>query len=145
MPQVSKRIISKDIESRMFETLWEAIATVKSTKEVQTFLNDLLSPTEKTMMAKRLAIAALLLKGFSYESIKDLLKVSNETIAKVAVTLNVNTGYKLVVGKIAKSETLREFWQQIERIDVRMTNRNDYVTPDDYLKIKLKHQRKTLV
>lgn len=145
MPQVSKRIISKDIESRMFETLWEAIAKVKSTEEVQTFLNDLLSPTEKTMMAKRLAIAALLLKGFNYESIKDSLKVSNETIAKVAVTLNVNTGYKLVVGKIAKSETLREFWQQIERIGIRITNRDDYVAPDDYLKIKLKHQRKTLV
>ena len=95
MTQVSKRIVHKQIESRMYETLFEAIKHLRSKEEIQLFLTDLLSPTERTMLAKRLAIAALLMRAYEYESIMNMLKVSSATISKVALVLNHNQGYKL--------------------------------------------------
>ena len=129
----------------MYETFWEAISKVKSKSEVQSFLSDLLSPVERTMIAKRLAIAALLLRGHGYENIKDLLKVSGATIAKVSAVINTNTGYKMVVNKIATSESTREFWQDVENLLYRMSAPGRVFLPEETVKYKLKHKRKTLV
>jgi|SRR3989344_1541850 len=145
MPLVSRRKLYKEIETRMYETFWEAISKVKSKSEVQSFLSDLLSPVERTMIAKRLAIAALLLRGHGYENIKDLLKVSGATIAKVSAVINTNTGYKMVVNKIATSESTREFWQDVENLLYRMSAPGRVFLPEETVKYKLKHKRKTLV
>ena len=89
----------------MYETLFEAIKHLRSKEEIQLFLTDLLSPTERTMLAKRLAIAALLMRAYEYESIMNMLKVSSATISKVALVLNHNQGYKNTINKIARSES----------------------------------------
>lgn len=145
MSQVSRRKVSKEIENKIFETLLEAVSTVKSSNEVRSFLSDLLSPVEKIMIAKRLAIAALLSRGYSYEAIKDLLKVSQTTIAKVSITMSINNGYWNVINKISKSEKSREFWQDIERLLNRMSIANNTFKEDDDLKRIFGHKRKTLV
>ena len=75
MSQVSKRFVHKQVESKMYETLFEALKHLKSKEEIQSFLADLLSPIEKTMLAKRLAIAALLMRNYDYQTIMDMLKV----------------------------------------------------------------------
>ena len=112
---------------------------------MQLFLQDILSPTEKIMIAKRLAIASLLSKNYDYEAIKNLLKVSQGTIAKVALTLKFNKGYKIVIDKIQRSEAMKEFWQSIERIGQRLVSRQHYTSPEEVLKKKLGHESKTLV
>ena len=145
MSQVSRRKVSKEIENKIFETLLEAISSIKSQKEINAFLSDLLSPVEKIMIAKRLAIAVLLSKGYSYETIKDLVKVSQTTIAKVSIAMNLNNGYRDVIDKISKSERTREFWQDIERMLNRMSITNNTFKPDENLKSILSHKRKTLV
>lgn len=129
----------------MYETLWEAFSTLKSSADIQSFLNDLLSPIEKTMIAKRLAIAALLLRNYDYENIMDLLKVSSATISKVSITLNYNQGYKLAINKIARSEASREFWQDIESLLFRSSNPGVAFASEDFIKNKLGHKRKTLI
>lgn len=145
MSQVSRRKVPKEIENKIFDTLLEAISTVKSAREVSSFLSDLLSPVEKIMIAKRLAIAALLSKGYNYETIKDLIKVSQTTIAKVSITMSLNNGYRNVIDKISKSEKSREFWQDIERLLNRMSIANNTFKDDEGLKRIFKHKRKTLV
>lgn len=145
MSQVSRRRVPKEIENKIFETLLEAVSKVKSSKEVNSFLSDLLSPVEKIMIAKRLAIAALLSKGYDYETIKDLIKVSQSTIAKVSITMSINNGYNVVINKISRSENTREFWQEIERLLHRMSIAKDTFKPDDDLERIFGHKRKTLV
>ena len=145
MPLVSKRKLQKDIEAKMYETFWEAISKVKSKSEVQGFLSDLLSPVESTMVAKRLAIAALLLRGYGYENIMNLLKVSGATIAKVSAVLNANTGYKIAINKIAMSEATREFWQDIENLLYRLSAPGKTFLPKEIVKAKLRHKRKSLL
>ncbi|MDO8487105.1 MAG: YerC/YecD family TrpR-related protein, partial [Candidatus Curtissbacteria bacterium] len=133
------------VEDKIFQTFWEAIAKLQNQKEIQMFLHDLLSPTERTMLAKRLAIAALLLKGHTYESVMDILKVSNPTVAKVSLTLNLNPGYKIVINKIAKSEATREFWQDIGSAMYRISSPGKAFMPEGAIKHKLGHKKKTLV
>lgn len=145
MSQVSRRKVPKEIENKIFDTLLEAISTVKSTKDVSSFLSDLLSPVEKIMIAKRLAIAALLSKGYNYETIKDLIKVSQTTIAKISITMSLNNGYRDVIDKISKSEKTRDFWQGVERLLNQMAIANNIFKSDDDLKRILRHKRKTLV
>ncbi len=128
----------------MNRTLLEAISKLKSKEEITLFINDLLSPVERVMLAKRLAVAVLLTKGYDYKTIKDTVKVSQETISKVSITLNANIGYKLTIAKIAKSEANREFWEEIFRLHHRMATRDTFA-PEPLLKKKLGHKKQTLV
>jgi uncharacterized protein YerC len=117
MPQVSKYPLSKDIEERMFVIFWKSIAELSVPGDVKKFFDDLLSPVEKTMLVKRLAIALLLAKDYDYESIKKTLRVSSETIARVKVWLtHAGEGYKMVVGRILTDEKMKEFWQKVEDV-----------------------------
>lgn len=145
MSQVSKRKVHEKIEFKIFETFWQAFTHLKSRAHAQLFLDDILYPTEKIMVAKRLAIASLLLKNYDYESIKNILKVSQGTVSKVALTLKFNKGYTTIINKIQRSEVVKEFWQTIERIGHRFITKQYQTAPDEVLKKKLGHQKKTLV
>lgn len=145
MSRVSKRIINRQIEEQMFETLWEAISEVKNKADIKLFLTDLLTPVERIMVAKRLAIAVMLLKGKDYETIIDLLKVSNETISKIVLVLRMNNGYKIAINKVIRTEAGREFWQGIEDLLFRLSSPGKVFLPEEVVKYKLGHKKKTLV
>lgn len=125
--------------------MFEAIKHLRSKEEIQSFLTDLLSPTERTMLTKRLAIAAFLMRAYPYESISNMLKVSSSTISKVALVLNQNQGYKNTINKIARSESAKEFWQQIERLASRFVSSKNYTAHEELLKKKFGHEKKTLL
>ncbi len=81
--QISKKDVSYRIEKKIFRSLFQVLADLKRPGDVEMFLNDVLSETEKTVLAKRLGIAYYLNKGKSYEAIRQDLKVSSATIANV--------------------------------------------------------------
>lgn len=115
MSQISKRWISKEVEDRIFEVFWESLASCSTKQTVSDFLEDLLTPTEKIVLAKRVSIALLLLKGYDYKSINNLLKVSDPTIWIVKLWLKTKgKGYHLVLEKIIRSEKMEKFWQNME-------------------------------
>jgi len=57
MAQISKKFLPVDVQNRITETLLEAVSQVKGRKDTALFLNDLLTPTERVVLAKRLAEA----------------------------------------------------------------------------------------
>ena len=117
MTQVSRYPVHKDVEKRIFAIFKKTIADLKNSEEIEDFLEDFLSPVEKIMLAKRLSIAVLLAKGYTYPSIKSMLRVTPATIASVSVNLKYSgKGYKNVVEKILQDEKLDEFWQKMEDI-----------------------------
>lgn len=100
----------------MLEILWESLAACLTKKSVALFLEDLLSPTEKIMLSKRASIALLLLKGYDYKSINDLLKVSDSTIWMVNLWLKTKgNGYRRVLKKIMETEKWNKFWLNVEK------------------------------
>ena len=117
MAQVSKYPISKEVEQRIFEIFSQTLSDLKDPIDINDFLQDFLSPIEKIMLAKRLSIAVLLAKGYEYEQIRKILRVSPPTIAQVAISLKyMGKGYKKVVEKILKEEKLQEFWQKVDDV-----------------------------
>lgn len=117
MSQVSKYPIHKKVEERMFEIFKSTISSLKNNQEIEDFLEDLLSPVEKIMLSKRLAIAVLLAKGHNYPVIAEILRVTPSTIASVSLRLKyAGKGYKRAVEKILSAEKADRFWEKIEDI-----------------------------
>jgi len=115
MPQVSKYPLPEEVYNRIFELLLKVTTDSFSKNQAKELLDDLLTPTEKVMLAKRLSIGVLLLKGYPYESIREILRVSRPTIANVSRSLRYGgKGYKRFARKILKEEKTAEFWEKVE-------------------------------
>ena len=107
MSQVSKYPISKQISDRIFEIFLNTLVKIKSKEEADQFISDLLTPTEKIMLAKRLAIAFLLEKDYDYRTIQQIIKVSTGTIATVNLMRHHGSeGYKKLINKLVREEKL---------------------------------------
>jgi len=87
MPLVSKRLLNKRVEERVNELFHQTISYLNSKEDIEDFLDDFLSPVEKIMLAKRISIALLLAKGYTYNIICELLKVTPPTVASVNIKL----------------------------------------------------------
>lgn len=118
MPQVSKYPISKVVVERIFDVFIKTLVSVRNKNEADNFADDLFSPTEKIMLAKRIAIAFLLLKKYQYRKISKILRVSLNTIASVNLSLKYGKeGYRKILERIAKEENLEEFFgKTIEKL-----------------------------
>lgn len=115
MAQVSRNRVRADVYARMEEIFLDAIADVRSRKDVDAFVGDFLTPTERIMLPKRLAIAFLLAKGYEQRLISQYLKVSFTTITRVSNQLRVSgDGYRKVIAKILADESLAEFLEKID-------------------------------
>ena len=125
MSQVSRKALSKDTEKKLFSIFFNSFTKLSKSSDIQKFLYDLLSPTEATMLAKRLAIAYLLMKGYRYETIKDTVKVSQETIARINLILKYQGGgYKMVLDQIFLDEKLQVILQKIEDTAIALLPRS---------------------
>jgi uncharacterized protein YerC len=118
MTQVSKHPINPLIEKQVYEVFIESVKNTKTSGEVVNFLNDLLSPVEKIMMAKRVAVAFLLLEDkYTYEEISRKLKVSRGTIAKInAVFALQGKGFRKTLGDILKRKAAKSALSELLNI-----------------------------
>ena len=115
MAQVSKYPVSKEVSDRMFEVFQMTISSLNSREDIEEFFDEFLSPIEKIMLAKRLSIAVLLAKGYSYPSISNILRVTPRTIASVSLALKYRgRGYQKAVEKILSDEKMNAFWGEIK-------------------------------
>ena len=73
MPQVSKVPLQRGVENKIRKAIGKSLAKISSEAEMEKYIFDLFTPTEQIMLAKRLAIAALLVKGLPYQEISDKL------------------------------------------------------------------------
>lgn len=114
MTQVSRYPISKKVADRIFEVFLKTLVEIKSNEEADQFISDLLTPTEKIMLAKRLAIAFLLEKGYDYRSIQKIIRVSAPTITSVNIARKYGKeGYRRLISKITRDEKLKDFFENV--------------------------------
>ena len=81
------RISKKERNEIIFDLIY-AIVNCKNVEEAAVFIEDLLTESELEFISRRLRIAKLLIDGKTYEDIKDILHVSDSTIAKIAAWLS---------------------------------------------------------
>lgn len=108
--QISKKAINKNIEKQLFSIFYQVVSDLRDPEEVKAFFEDVLTETERTALAKRLAIAHYLAKKRSYDNIKEILKVSSATIAAVAEQMGKGgQGFSIALQKI-RAEEWAESW-----------------------------------
>ena len=114
MPQVSKYPLRQEVYERIFDLLLKIFIDSSSKREAAELLEELLTPTERVMIAKRLATAVLLIKGYEYKDIQDVLHVSKPTIANVNIAMKYEgKGYKKFAERIFKEEKMSKFWEGV--------------------------------
>lgn len=114
--QVSKKNVNKQVEKRIFKSLYQVLADLKNPAAVEMFFNDVLSKTEKTVLAKRLGIAWYLNKNKSYDVIRQDLKVSSATIATVQGWLEKGgEGLRSAIKAIEADEWAGEMAEKVKK------------------------------
>jgi len=110
MAQVSKKFLPKNLETRLYQVFYQSFSRLNNSEMASNFIEDLLTPTENVMLAKRLAIAILISKGWLQESIEETLKVSSATIQSVKRTTRFGgQGFARVVDLLQKEKE----WEQM--------------------------------
>jgi uncharacterized protein YerC len=106
MTQVSRRPLSKGIFNRIFEIFISSFSHANNKNKARKFLSEVFSESEQIMIAKRLAIAFLLSKKYSFDSISHLLKVSNGTICNVNRFIKKDkSGYSEILKEVAREKS----------------------------------------
>ena len=104
MPKVSRIPLSQELRDEILHNLCLSLADLRTEKDMEKLLMNLLTPTEKIMLSKRLATAVLLERGHKYDEICSILKLSPGTVNAVNRELKkFGEGYKLAVGLIEKN------------------------------------------
>ncbi len=120
MTQVSRIPLSKDLENEMHSIFRKVILSLDQEQDVADFLDDILTPTEKIMLGKRLAIAILIEKGYDHRTIHSILHVSVTTVSSVHYWLkNRGTGYHKVISRILTDE---KWMKRLSRLNVVINN-----------------------
>jgi uncharacterized protein YerC len=65
------------------DALYTAAGSLKGRDAVKSFLRDLLTPSERVMLGRRIIIARMIIAGQSYDAIGEKLHVGRNTISKV--------------------------------------------------------------
>lgn len=109
MTQISTQLVDPKVEKKIQELFSDCIKRCQDDDTVAAFIDDLLTPTEKVMLAKRVAIALMILKGNTYEQIEIKLKVSKPTIWKVSTWFAVEgKGYRKLLSEVIKEDDRRQ-------------------------------------
>ena len=83
MPHISNKKVKRKIFLKIHDQFIQTISTLKNKNQAKQFIGELLTSTEKIMIAKRLAIIIMLKHNYSIYQIKNSLKVSPSTVARL--------------------------------------------------------------
>ncbi len=101
MGRFSLNSLPKEKRIQMIAEFYDTIDSLKNREEIRLFFKNLLTPDEIAMLMRRIEIASLLLVGFTYEQITQLLGVGRGKTINVQKTLaKGGEGYKIVVKRL---------------------------------------------
>lgn len=112
--RISKIQVNEHLLREITKILQQAIADLKTPREVEQFLRAFLSEAEYITLAKRVGVVYWLDKGRSYGNINQNLKVSSATISSIQNNMNA-PGIKLALQKIKAEEWATQWADKIQK------------------------------
>ena len=110
MPHVSRYKLSKKAEEELVKNLNFALTHIGDGDEMVSFLNSLLTSTEKVMLSKRLALIILIDEGLDDSKIADILHMTVNTVAKMRMFYELKgQGFKIALKKLEEKKQLENF------------------------------------
>ena len=119
MTRISKRVLKEEVLLKLYRLFFEVISQYNNQENFLNLIDDILSPTEKIMLTKRVAIIYLLIKGVSYRDISEALKVSTGTVVLYAAKFYKKDSQ--LVGMIKKMLKKEKFFNFLEDIFAGLT------------------------
>lgn len=114
MSQVSKYKLDNKIYSKIFSLFPQFLYRLTSKGKQNILIDTFFTNTEKIVVAKRIAIAFMLVKGYKYDQIVNKIKVSHGTVAKMAESLKTHDHIITEeLENIAKEEAFSDFLNAI--------------------------------
>jgi len=83
MTHISRKRIKKGVATELADEFITFLTAAQTKRDARVLANELLSQTERVMLAKRLAIVVLLVRGYSFTQISDTLGVTRQTIVRI--------------------------------------------------------------
>lgn len=125
MARFDHRTLSPAERADAQQELIDILSEIKHKHDLQSFLLDLLTPSEVVMLARRIRIAKLLLQGETYVFIRQALGVGFSTIQSVDKWLEKKfTSYRKTIAPVVAAQRRREKrtlpheegpWKQLRR------------------------------
>ncbi len=105
----------------MIDALVTSFAKTSDEVVIRKFMNDLFTPTEKVMLAKRLMASILLQKGYGYLAICKMLKLSKATVNVVHRDIERSgEGYRLIYRRLVEDRGSRfSKWLEALRLPMK--------------------------
>ena len=83
MAHVSKKKIKKKVADELADQFLEFLSAAPTKQAARILAAELLSQTERVMLAKRLAVVVLLTRGYSFTQIESALGVTRQTVVRI--------------------------------------------------------------
>jgi uncharacterized protein YerC len=100
---------------KTLDTLYTAVNAVKGRAATKMFLRDLLTESERIMLGRRIIIARLILRGATYDLIRNRLGVGYNTISRVEKWLQDELpGYEQALSGLEKEMDKRSKRDEIK-------------------------------
>jgi len=113
MIRISYLKIKEEDYEKIFSIFYKVLGETEDKDEFNKILFDLLTPAERIMLIKRIAIIYLLLKDIDYRTICEVLKVSNGTVNKYKLLMENSEGIVPVLKTMIKQEKIWLFFEDI--------------------------------
>ncbi len=111
MPHISSKKLKKENLQKLYNEFSAALEKTSRKSEAKFFLNDLLTRTEKIMLAKRFAVIYLLSKDVPQSYISDALFMSPTTVSKMSLKHEIGK-YSSLLRAIKD----KDIWEILEKI-----------------------------
>ena len=113
MPHISSKKLKKETLQKLYDEFSKAFEKSASKSSAKFFLGDLLTKTEKIMLAKRFAVIYLLSKEVPASYIAESLGMSYTTIFRMSLKYDIGK-YSSLLRSIEKEKT--DLWNILEKI-----------------------------
>ena len=84
MTRISKKKLKSSVSEAIGAQLLGSIIHARTKRDAHALLTELLTSSERIMLAKRFAIIAMLARGYSFTQIEKLLETSSDTVVRIS-------------------------------------------------------------
>jgi len=114
MTRISKYQLSTKASERIFELFFQVMARARTKDQFSAVIHEILSKTERIMIAKRIAILYLLAKSVGQRSISMAVKVSTGTVSHFARYMYDENGkIKEFIKQMIRDESILHLFEDV--------------------------------
>ena len=113
MVQLSKRKVKPEAMNKMFSLLFDVLGKQGNRNSFNIIIDGMFSPIEKIMIAKRVAIFFLIMKGEEWKTIRDIVKVSLASVSKCQMVLKNNAEMQCTLQALVGKKEMELFFDEL--------------------------------